>query len=175
MVIVDDKPHNWPAPPPPYIRTSDSRPGEKSSSSNSNNNRAAPSGNLLSPTTPNQNSRSIQRIHFADNLEAARSTTSFTSQAGTDPPPFPHPKTRITLLDLPQHILLYIVQLTCLPSKNPYSKKGSSLGVGGGYGVSISDEDEWADHAVGLLNLATSVRLVNRALYVGEWLYPLPK
>jgi hypothetical protein len=71
-------------------------------------------------------------------------------------------------MDLPQHVLLYIVQLTCLPSEAMNGRKSSSLGVGTGFGVAISDAGEWADHAIGLFNLATNIRLVSRAFYVCE-------
>lgn len=165
MVIVDEKPPNWPVPPPPYVRASSSQSGDKQNHSSILSNRANASDGLLRPSSATS---PRQRIHFADNIEAARSTASFTSHAGIDPPPFPHPRRRITLLDLPQHVLLYIVQLTCLPSTVAEGRKSSSLGVGTGFGVAIGDEEEWADHAIGLYHLAANVRLVNRALYVGE-------
>lgn len=87
-----------------------------------------------------------------------------------------------TLLDLPQHILLYIVQTSCLPrSRGGYSTqrdydryhvnpdaKGEYRGPGfvDDDGENPLGEDEWAEHAIGLHHLAMNVRLVSRGLYV---------
>ena len=193
MVIIDDKPHNWPAAPPPYMQASGSKSQPKPESNNPYN---SISNDLLSPGTANSMPASPQRVHFAggnnllNNVGAARSTLSFTSHGNVDdPPPFSRGRRRMaTLLDLPQHVLLYIVQISCLPRRssrgydnferfhiNP-DAKGEYRGPPG---LLINDgeydlgEDEWAEHAIGLHHLAMSVRLVSRGLYVGQSARPL--
>lgn len=187
MVIIDDKPHNWPAAPPPYMQASGSRAQPKSESNNPYN---SINNNLLSPATANSILPGPQRVHFVGeniitrNPDANRSTLSFTSHGNVDdPPPFSRGRRRIaTLLDLPQHILLYIVQVSCLPrrSRREYDQydrfhmninpdaKGEYRGptIMGGEGEYSLSEDEWAEHAVGLHHLAMNVRLVSRGLYV---------
>lgn len=187
MVIIDDKPQNWPAAPPPYMQASGSRNQPKTESNNPYN---SISNDLFSPSTANSMMPGPPRVRFAggtnlaSNGSANESTLSFTSHGNVDdPPPFSRGRRRMaTLLDLPQHVLLYIVQISCLPRRgrrgqdgydnfhiNPDAKgeyRGPGyLGEDGNYSLG---EDEWAEHAVGLHHLAMNVRLVSRGLYVGQ-------
>ncbi|PVF96782.1 hypothetical protein CPB86DRAFT_786552 [Serendipita vermifera] len=226
MVIIDDKPPNWPlAPPPPYMR------GSSSSSSSQQRKRpeqgldqegfanASPNATgdgtvnatldshalvqprLLSPNSLQIPGSSRDAVPPMLNLTANSSTSSFTHYGhGADPPPFPRDRPPMTLLDLPQHILLYIVQLSCLPTRRGSKQEGTSrANTWTGYnsnnswrrdinpdakgeyrgfprqetyrdgyemGMDMTNEEEWAEHAMGLYHLAMSVRLVNRGLYV---------
>lgn len=69
-------------------------------------------------------------------------TTSL--NAATAPPPFSRPRTRITFLSLPQHIILEIIQTSVAP-----------------------DLTSWNEHRLALWWLATELRVVCRAIYTG--------
>ncbi|KAG8791636.1 hypothetical protein FRC17_008730, partial [Serendipita sp. 399] len=210
MVILDDKDQKWPAAPPPYMRNINPQPTGTPTSAE------IPDIHVQSPTTASTSSLSppspTQRLQWAPRIAAEMrapdsvprapslayanpaangSTSSFIHQGHSDnPPPFPRRRIRITLLDLPQHILLYILQLSCLPTgvalvqegtsrsrtyqynadaKGEY-RGGMSRGINdpGEFGIGLSEEEEWAEHAQGLFHLAMSVRLACRALYVAS-------
>ncbi|CAG7851398.1 SubName: Full=Uncharacterized protein {ECO:0000313/EMBL:CCA69339.1} [Serendipita indica DSM 11827] len=206
MVIIDDKDQKWqPAgAPPPYLA-----------------NAPSPAVNVT-PPSPARSAYSQLSSSTTPNLPLASSSgsvrgPSFVQQGHTDdPPPFTsHPlptenrRWRYgpapSLLDLPQHILLYIVQISCLPTRSGYQEDDTSRARTYGYnadakgeyrgtvmsgrrgrrqeeeyidewrdagtsrqefGVGLSEEEEWAEHAMGLYHLAMNVRLVCRGLYV---------
>jgi hypothetical protein len=197
MVIIDDKPYNWPAAPPPYMQASGSSSSRNQPENKSNNPYSSTSNNLLSPATANSMLPPPHRVNFVggnnitSNSNANGSTLSFTSHGNVDdPPPFSRGRQRVaTLLDLPQHILLYIVQMSCLPERRrgystqrDYDRYQINLDAKGEYrgpgfvdddGENPLGEEEWAEHAIGLHHLAMNVRLVSRGLYVGQSTRPL--
>ena len=69
-------------------------------------------------------------------------TTSLNAAAA--PPPFSRPRTRITFISLPQHILLEVIQTSVAP-----------------------DLTSWTEHRLALWWLATELRLVCRGIYTG--------
>ncbi|KAG8754533.1 hypothetical protein FRC14_004989 [Serendipita sp. 396] len=210
MVILDDKDQKWPTAPPPYIGTLNPQttgapvPGEIPAINITSPTTASTSS--LPPSSPNQRVQFVTRTNMERrgsgsvvgapsvayaNPAANHSTGSFVQQGHSDnPPPFPRRRIRITLLDLPQHVLLYILQLSCLPTGgglvqegtsrsrtyqyNPDAKgeyRGRMSGNGGvssisEFSIGMSEEEEWAEHAQGLFHLAMSVRRACRALYV---------
>ena len=145
----------------------------------------APTDPIL-PTQRGALADGINAHNFTSNINASGSSLSFTHYGNVDdPPPFSRGRQRLaTILDLPQHLLLYIVQLSCLPSSrrgycpqpdyrrfhfNPDAKgeyRGSGF-LGDDAEYTLSD-DEWSEHAIGLHHLAMNVRLVSRGLYVGK-------
>ena len=76
----------------------------------------------------------------------ARNSTAPTTSlnAAAAPPPFSRPRTRVTFLSLPQHILLEVIQSSVAP-----------------------DHTSWTEHRLALWWLATELRLVCRAIYTG--------
>jgi hypothetical protein len=75
-------------------------------------------------------------------------TTSLNAAAA--PPPFSRPRTRVTFISLPQHILLEIIQTSVAPNHT-----------------------SWTEHRLALWWLATELRLACRAIYTGT-LVPQP-
>lgn len=160
MVIIDDKPPNWPGAPPPYVRSgSQPRSQAGSSSSRASPRPGVPGLRITNPTEDGSSSHAATSAYTLPETSASgsRSTSKRPRPPNSNedayqnllrrtaeeapispsgelaPPPFPRPRERKTLLDLPQHILLYIMQLTCLPRGRivPESTLRGSASAGG--------------------------------------------